>query len=112
MGGRWLCREPAYRNVAVSLNRYAKRRDANEPEIIKALESIGCVVERLDTPCDLLVSCRSRPAYNWLIEVKVPGGTLTKKQKDFIRDWPGQIRVLETAEEAIELVTEAYREPA
>lgn len=92
----------------MSLNRYAKRRDENEKEIVAALEKAGCAVVRLDMPCDLLVSCRARPAYNWLIECKVPGGTLTPKQKDFVRDWPGQIRVVETAEEAIDLIRNSY----
>ena len=85
--------------------RYAKQRDANEKEIIAALESIGCTVFRMDTPCDLLCGYRSR---NFLIEVKSPGGRLTKAQQDFIPAWKGQIRVLETIDEAIELVTKAY----
>lgn len=90
----------------MSLNRYAKRRDANEPEIIEALEKAGCTVHRLDTPCDLLVG---KGARNFLVEVKVPGGRLTRQQKDFIRDWRGQIRIVESAEEALELVREAYK---
>lgn len=93
----------------MSLNRYAKRRDDNEKEIVAALEKAGCTVVRIDTPCDLLVSCRARPAINWLLEVKVPGGRLTKPQKDFVRDWPGQIRVVESAEEAIDVIRGSYR---
>ena len=89
----------------MTLNRYAKRRDKNEAEIVAALESIGCTVCRLDRPCDLLIGFRS---FNLLIEVKSPGGRLTKAQQDFIPAWKGQVRVLETVEEAIELVTKAY----
>jgi hypothetical protein len=49
--------------------------------------------------------------HNFLIEVKVPGARQDprqQKQRDFIRDWRGQVRQLDTAEEAIALVTRAY----
>ena len=39
----------------MSLARFAKRRDQNEAEIVKALRRIGAVVWQLDTPADLLV---------------------------------------------------------
>jgi hypothetical protein len=89
----------------LSLNRYAKRRDANEPEIVDALEAAGCTVERLDTPADLLVG---KGARNFLIEVKAPGGRPTKSQKEFFARWKGQARIVETAEEALEVVRECY----
>jgi len=38
----------------VSLNRYAKKRDANEAPIKRALEQLGYSVEQLDV-ADLLV---------------------------------------------------------
>lgn len=38
----------------MSLNRYAKRRDLVEPQIIQAAEAAGWLVYPLDTPCDLL----------------------------------------------------------
>ena len=34
---------------------YKRARDANEPEIVEALEKHGATVWRLDTPVDLLV---------------------------------------------------------
>ena len=86
---------------AVSLNRYAKRRDENEPEIIQALEAIGCTVESLDEPCDLLVG---RGAVALLLEVKMPGGRKTVKQKKFAARWKGPYRIVTTADEAIEYV--------
>jgi hypothetical protein len=90
----------------MSLNRYAKRRDDNEEEIIKALESIGCTVYRLDQPVDLLVG---RGAKNILIEVKDGGKPpsarkFTKTQRDFFKGWQGQVCKVETVEEAIEVV--------
>ena len=91
------------------MKRYAMARDENEPEIVKALESCGCAVFRLDTPCDLLVA---RGGVNILIEVKNPDKPKsdrrqTPAQRDFSEDWEekGQYDIVETAEEAIALVT-------
>ena len=87
------------------------RRDENEPEIVQALEAIGCTVFRLDFPCDLLVGYRAR---NFLIEVKDSGKSpsrrkLTETQVAFFKNWKGQVRKVETPEEAIKLVTKAYK---
>jgi len=88
------------------MKRYAMRRDENEPEIIAALESIGCTVYQLDTPCDLLVG---RASKNILIEVKNPtkpksDRKKTKAQIKFFASWNGQIDVAETPEQAIAIV--------
>lgn len=51
----------------MSLARYAKRRDANEKDVVAALERAGALVLHLDVPCDLLVGIRG----SWrLVEVK------------------------------------------
>ena len=81
---------------------YNAKRDANEPEIIAALEAIGCEVFRLDKPLDLLVGYRGK---NWLIEVKTKKGRLTKDQKDFLPKWRGQLAVVSTPEQAISVVS-------
>ena len=44
----------------MSLNRFAKRRDVNEPDIVAALRKVGAVSWPLDTPCDRLVGFRGR----------------------------------------------------
>ena len=93
----------------MSLNRYAKQRDANEPEIVAELKEIpGVSVERLDQPCDLLVGYRGR---TYLLEIKDPNrlngskDPLTDGQKKFIARWRGDpMRVVETAEEALAVV--------
>lgn len=78
------------------------RRDANEPEIIQALEAIGATVEQLNRPVDLLVGFRGR---NYLLEVKAPRGTLTGDQIDFIADWRGdEVVTVTTPEEAISAI--------
>jgi hypothetical protein len=83
--------------------RRAAKVDANQAEIVKALKSIGCDVEAIGLPLDLLCGYRG---VNWLLEVKVKRGTLTKGQKEFLERWRGQARIVRTAEEAIRVVTE------
>ena len=88
--------------------RRAARKDGNERDIVKALRAIGCDVERIGRPVDLLVGYR---ALNFLLEVKDPHGDnrLSDGQKEFIQLWRGQVRVVRSAAEAVRLVTEAYR---
>lgn len=88
--------------------KYAKTVDLNQQEIVDALRQIGCQVVVIGTPVDLLCGYRKR---NFLIEVKRPGAYMDKRQKaqrDFLKDWPGQVRKLSTVDEAIRLVTRAY----
>lgn len=66
----------------MSLNRYAKKRDANERDIIDMLERHGYVVEQLDV-CDLLVTDAMQAAPKWLLEVKGKRGKLTPRQIAF-----------------------------
>lgn len=90
----------------MGLNRYAKRRDANEPEIVAALERIGCTVVRLDE-VDILAGRNGR---NVLIECKdgnkpPSARKLTPNQVKLRDHWRGQYDVATTAEEAIAIVT-------
>ena len=92
--------------------KYAKTVDVNQQEIVDALKEIGCQVVVIGTPVDLLVGYSGRHGrHNFLIEVKRPGAYVDKRQKaqrQFLKDWPGQVRVVQTPEEAIRLVTRAY----
>jgi len=89
--------------------KYNAKVDANEKDIISALRKIGADVERIGRPVDLLVGYRAR---NFLIEVKTgdnkPHHSRNKDQTEWIKGWKGQVRVVFTPEEAIELVTHAY----
>lgn len=78
----------------MSLNRYAAKRDANEQEIIDALERVGADVTQLDEPADLLVDFRG----TWhLLEVKVSERSkLTDKQANFHSAHPGRVRIVWT----------------
>jgi len=92
----------------VSRPKYAASTDLNQKEIIDALLKIGCSVEIIGKPVDLLVGLGK---HNYLIEVKQAHRRGRKDQEDqhrWIRDWPGQVRVCSSPEEAILLVTEAY----
>lgn len=80
----------------MSIRRYNAKRDANESGIIAALEALGCVVYRLDTPVDLLVLYRGAVH---LVEVKTKRGTLTKGQSLFAENWP--IHILRSVDDAL-----------
>lgn len=88
----------------MSIRRYNAKRDANEGQIIAAFEALGCMVQRLDTPCDLLVLNRGTVM---LVEVKTKRGTLTKDQQLFAQWWP--MHVVKSADEAIALVQKHRR---
>ena len=89
------------------MKRRVHRTDLNQPAIIKALRDIGCSVDVIGEPVDLLVGYRAK---NWLIECKRPQrGVDTPFQKKFFSEWKGQVRKCHSAEEAIKLVTEAYK---
>lgn len=82
----------------MGLRRYANKRDTNEGLIVAVLESLGCLVHRMDKPVDLLVLHRGTVH---LCEVKTRRGKLTADQLAFSRHWP--IRVLRTVEDAVAL---------
>jgi len=62
--------------------RYAARADANQPEILEVLRGIGAQAWFIGWPLDLLVAFRGR---FHVLEVKIPGGRLNRKQKTTIR---------------------------
>jgi len=85
----------------MSLHRYGKRRDANEPEVVMALRKAGAVVWFMDRPFDLLVGHRGRLV---ALEVKTRTGKLKPSQVDalaesVVRGLP--FYVVRTAEEAL-----------
>jgi hypothetical protein len=90
------------------MKRYANKRDGNEKEIIDALRAIGCSVYQLDRPVDLLIGFRAR---NLLLECKMPGKENRKdqqEQRDWMKAWNGQVRVVSSVNEAIAVVTSCY----
>jgi len=90
----------------MSLHRYDAKRDANEPEIVKALEDKGLSVYRLNQPLDLLVGYNKR---NYLVEVKVEGKKLNKNQIKFVDGWKGQYFVCFSASQAERFADEVIK---
>jgi len=102
------------------VSRFARRRDENEPSVVKALLAAGMHVAKLEgsgVP-DLVVQHKGRC---FLVEVKQPvdvkkrsaahKGTLTDSQRKWWEAW-GPIKpiVVTTPEEAVRLVREAAGE--
>ena len=80
---------------------YAKRRDANEPEIAEALRAHGASVMFLDK-FDLLVGYRGN---DFKVEVKTPKGPLTESQKEMIETWKGSpLYVARSVDEALAIM--------
>lgn len=94
-----------------ALRKFNAKRDATEPEIVRAFVDLGCLVFRLDRPVDLLVYCfKSIGQRLHLIEVKTAKTDLNDKQKAFRADgWP--VHVIRSADEAIAFV-KSLRESA
>jgi hypothetical protein len=71
--------------------RRAARVDANQTQVISALEKAGASVIVIGRPVDLLVGLRG---VTLLVEVKNPDSRYGKKgpndnQRDFMKDWRG-----------------------
>jgi hypothetical protein len=95
------------RRWEMTLNRYAKKKDLNQEQIVEALTKIGVDVWILDRPCDLLVGFRGK---NFLLEVKdgkkpPSRRRLTADQQEFARTWRGQFSVVLSVQDAIAVVT-------
>lgn len=89
------------------MSRWARRADANQPEIVKALRDAGCKVALTYTAGqgfpDLVVD---HQGVTCLIEIKDPSKPksdrkLTPQQAEFHAAWTGPIYVVETAEQAV-----------
>ena len=79
--------------------------DANQAEIVRALEAAGAVVIDLHAVgggCpDLMVGFRGR---NYCLEVKTATGKLRPDQQEFFDTWAGQAAVVRTVEAALEFI--------
>lgn len=80
--------------------RRAARRDANEAEIVGALQAVGATVV-CGEAFDLTVGYRGR---NWLLEIKTKQGRLQPFQKRMLAEWRGQYTVVRTIDEALKAV--------
>ncbi len=82
-----------------------KRVDNNQAAIVNTLRALGCTVQHLHEVgkgCpDLLAGWAGR---NYLIEVKSEKGKLTKAEQEWHDHWLGQVYIIRTPEQAIELI--------
>lgn len=90
----------------MTINRFAKRRDANEPEIRDALTQAGIKFWQLDTPLDLLVAHKGEFKF---LEVKIDSKEhFTDPQAAFFKATIGYKRfrvvTVEDAFRALELI--------
>jgi DNA-binding NarL/FixJ family response regulator len=90
------------------MSQYAKRTDRNHAEIRRTLKQCGYYV--MDTfrvghgfPDLLAVSKAGLPV---LLEVKMPGEKLTDAEREFWRSYPGPIAVVQSAQEAVDLMSD------
>jgi hypothetical protein len=84
------------------IRRHNAKRDANEPEIVAALQAAGASVYRLDQPVDLLIGYRGRCI---IAEVKLPKSSLNDNQQKFFASWRGPTPpILRTVEDAMRLI--------
>jgi len=84
--------------VSLAHQKYAKRRDQNEPEIVQCLQALGFHVVRLDVPCDLLVTRRGLVHQ---VEIKVGKGKLTPDQQEYVRKTKAPVHILRDVTGAI-----------
>jgi hypothetical protein len=67
--------------------RHAKRTDANQEAIVKALRDAGAFVWVISLPVDLLVGYKD---HTFLVEIKTDAKQrLTALQADFFENWSG-----------------------
>ena len=91
----------------MSQARYAKRIDANQQALTKALRTVpGVSVWPVNDRCDLIVGYRG---VNYLLEVKDPSKPpsarkLTDAEVKFHEGWQGQIAVVETFDDCLEVI--------
>ena len=83
----------------------ARRIDSNQREIVAALRAAGATVQDLHFVghgcTDILVGM---DGVNYLFEVKGEHGELTPAEERFFREWEGQVHIVRSVEEALEMV--------
>ena len=87
----------------------AAKVDKNQAEIVQALRRVGIRVlhlHRVGGGCPDLLAChRGR---NILLEVKRPGEKPNKAQVEFHEMWGGEVYIVHSPEEAVEVCINGY----
>jgi len=77
------------------VSKWARRVDANQLAIVRALEQVGCSVQnlsRVGQGCPDLMVARGGNIY--LMEVKTAKGTLTPDQIEWMNEWKSYVHVV------------------
>lgn len=78
------------------------RRDANEAQIVLALQQAGCDVHYMvNAPWDITVG---RGSQSFLLELKTRSGKVKESQEKFLAHWRGHYAICRTAEQALRAV--------
>ena len=84
---------------------YARKTDANHMQIINILRAIGASVfstHRVGKGFpDIVCGFRGE---NYLLEIKTPKGELTRDETRFFDSWAGQVHVVITPDDALEVI--------
>jgi len=87
--------------------RRAAKIDVNQPEIVEQIRDLGYTVQHLHTlgkGCpDIMVGAKGK---NYLFEIKNPeyDGKLTADEQEWHEMWKGQVDIVETIEDVLEVV--------
>lgn len=87
----------------MSINRRAAKRDANEGEIVEALEGIGCSVLKLSGAGIPDLACYFRSTW-YLLDVKGKHGRLTEDQTWSEDISPDAVKIVRSPEQALEAI--------
>ena len=88
--------------------RRAAKRDANEPEIIRAFKARGWSVQQVsERGCPDLLVGRGRVLL--LVEVKGKGAKLTPDQRTWFEAWQGPLPVIVRSVSDVDVLTEALK---
>lgn len=90
---------------------HAAKVDANQPKIVKELRDLGYSVKpvhQIKRFADILVG---KCGKNWIFEIKDPAKPpsarkLTEGEEEFFDDWQGQVDVILTTEDALEIMSD------
>lgn len=98
----------------ISLNRYAKKRDVNEAEIVSVLRGFGLSVYLSDQPLDLICGYGGLTRLAEVKDAKNKRGepkAFTKAQSEFLDDWQGNpVTPLVTVEDARQFALKMRRD--
>lgn len=85
----------------MSLNRYACRRDSNEPDLVSSARQIGVLLWQLKKPCDWLSLIHGR---FYPVEIKSASGKLTEGQARFrkeVQEGNGELLIWRTFDDVL-----------